>query len=399
MNKNLLVYRLLLGKKLQNSLVAVIMALGVALAITVLLLANGVHESMVQAARPFPMLMGAKGSPNQLVLNSVFLKDQPVGNLSYAEVEKLRTSKAVEQAIPLGFGDNYRGLRLIGTEKELFALKLLGSKEEWLQLAQGRVFGEEQEAVLGAEAARLSGLKLGDSFASAHGLVANANSKAHEEIYKVVGILKPVHGPYDQGIFVPIESIWEHHKHSGQDEDALAKEVTAIIIRPTGYAASMQLAAAYSKHPSLQIVFPAKIVIQIFSILGNIEKALQMLNYAVLALALLIIAGSLYWFSLCSAHQQAIMRAMGGTTAQVVSLYFRLGMCLVGIGATGGLALGHGLYYGLASMLQGRAGLYLPQQILPEEGILVAVILLLGAICSWLPAYWTALRSDIVENL
>ena len=204
MNKNLLVYRLLLGKKLQNSVVALIMGLGVALAVIVLLLANGVHQSMVQAAKPFPLLMGAKGSPNQLVLNSVFLKDQPVGNISYSVLEELRQSKAVEQAIPLGFGDNYRGFRLIGTEKELFELNLLGTKQEhWLQLAEGRAFADEQEAVLGAEAARLSGLKLGDSFASVHGLVANANSKAHEEKYKVVGILKPVHGPYDQGILCP----------------------------------------------------------------------------------------------------------------------------------------------------------------------------------------------------
>ena len=83
---------------------------------------------------------------------------------------------------------------------------------------------------------------------------------------------------------------------------------------------------------------------QIFSILGNVEKVLQMLNYAVLAMALLIIAGSLYWFSLCSAHQQAIICAMGGTTSQVVGLYFCLGMCLVGLGLAGGLILGHGLY-------------------------------------------------------
>ena len=318
MNKNLLVYRLLLGKKLQNSVVALIMALGMALAVIVLLLANGVHQSMVQAAKPFPLLMGAKGSPNQLVLNSVFLKDQPVGNISYSVLEELRQSKAVEQAIPLGFGDNYRGFRLIGTEKEFFELNLLGAKQEhWLQLAEGRAFADEQEAVLGAEAARLSGLKLGDSFASVHGLVANANSKDHKEKYKVVGILKPVHGPYDQGIFVPMESIWEHHSHGKADAP---KEVTAIVIRPTGYAASMQLAASYSKHPAVQVVFPAKIVIQIFSILGNVEKLLQMLNYAVLAMALLIIAGSLYWFALCSAHQQAIMRALGGTTRQVVSL-------------------------------------------------------------------------------
>lgn len=138
---------------------------------------------------------------------------------------------------------------------------------------------------------------------------------------------------------------------------------------------------------------------QIFSILGNVEKVLQMLNYAVLAMALLIIAGSLYWFSLCSAHQQAIIRAMRGTTSQVVSLYFRLGMCLVCRGLAGGLILGHGLYYCLSSLLQSRAGLYLPQQLAAEEGVLVVGVLLLGALCSWLPAYLTALRSDIVENL
>ena len=153
------------------------------------------------------------------------------------------------QAIPLGFGDNYRGFRLIGTEKELFDLKLLGAKQEsWLQFAQGRAFSEAHEAVLGAEAASLSGLKLGDTFPSVHGLVANANSKSHGEKYKVVGILKPVHGPYDQGIFVTMESIWEHHKHGAQEpakyvEHDNDRDVTAVIIRPMGYGASMQLVA------------------------------------------------------------------------------------------------------------------------------------------------------------
>lgn len=95
---------------------------------------------------------------------------------------------------------------------------------------------------------------------------------------------------------------------------------------------------------------------------------------------------------------------MGGTTSQVVNLYFRLGMCLVCTGLAGGLILGHGLYYCLSSLLESRAGLYLPQQLALEEGVLVGGVLLLGvlllgALCSWLPAYLTALRSDIVGNL
>ena len=82
-----------------------------------------------------------------------------------------------------------------------------------------------------------------------HGLVANANSKSHGEKYKVVGILKPVHGPYNQGIFVTMESIWEHHKHGEQEltkyvEHDNDRDVTAVIIRPMGCAASMQLVAS-----------------------------------------------------------------------------------------------------------------------------------------------------------
>lgn len=101
---------------------------------------------------------------------------------------------------------------------------------------------------MGAEAARLSWLKLGDTFSSVHGLVDNANSKSHGDKYKVAGILKPVHGPYDQGIFVTMESIWEHHKHGEQEltkyvEHDNDRDVTAVIIRPMGYAASMQLVA------------------------------------------------------------------------------------------------------------------------------------------------------------
>ena len=102
---------------------------------------------------------------------------------------------------------------------------------------------------MGAEADRLSGLKLGETFSSVHGLVANANSKSYGEKYKVAGILKPVHGPYDQGIFVTMESIWEHHKHGEQEpakyvEHDNDRDVTAVIIRPMGCAASMQLVAS-----------------------------------------------------------------------------------------------------------------------------------------------------------
>lgn len=394
MSKMQLLRRLLAGRKLQHSLAVFVMACSVALAVCVLLLAEGLHSGITQAGKPFPLLMGAKGSPNQLVLNSVFLKDQPVGNISYTQLEKLRANKLVAQAVPLGFGDNYKGYRIVGTGKDIFSFQGVGSKGKWLQLAAGKAFAEPGEAVVGAETAAKLGLKLGDTFASVHGLVANANAKAHKEQYKVVGILKPVKGPYDNAIFVSMESIWQSHVH----HDDADKEITAVLIRPKGYAESMQLAALYSKDRDVQLIFPSKTIIQLFSIMGNMETLLRLLSGAVLLLALLIIGSSLYWLVLTSLRQQAVMRALGASAAQIGKLYVQLGMTLVAGGLLGGLLLGHGVYALLSLLLQQGAGLYLPQQLLPAEGALAAAVLLSGLLCSVLPV-WLLSRRDVANAL
>lgn len=383
MNEGLLVRRLLAGKKLQNILAASVMALCIALAVSVMLLAAGLHGSLTQAARPFPLLMGAKGSPNQLVLNSIFLKDQPVGNIPYAKLEELRRSGKVTQAVPLGFGDNYRGHRLVGTEKEIFQLKGVGAAKPWLALAEGRAFAGIGEAVLGAEAARRTGLKLGDSFASVHGVADAPQGRTHQGRYQVVGILQPVNGPYDGAVLVSMESVWRQHRHEGGDE----RQVTAIAIRPQGYAEALQLAALYSKDREAQLIFPSQTIIELFAVMGNAEKLLQALALAVMALALLIIGGSLYWLLLGSVRQQGVMRALGAAAGQVNRLYFRLGMTLVAAGLLAGLLAGHGIYALAGQALRRSAGLYLPFLLLPEEGLLAAAVLLLGAFGSWLTVY------------
>lgn len=394
MNEKLLIRRLLEGKKLQNILAVAVMTLCVALAVSVLLLSAGLHGSLTQAAQPFPLLMGAKGSPNQLVLNSIFLKDQPVGNISYNKLEELRRSDKVAQAVPLGFGDNYRGYRLVGTEREIFKMQGVGAAEPWLRFAEGRAFLGAGEAVLGAEAARRTGLKLGDSFASVHGVTAAPGGKAHAGKYKVVGVLRPVDGPYDGAIFVSMESVWQQHKHEENDE----RQLTAIVIRPRGYAQALQLAAAYSKDLSVQLIFPAKTVVELFAVMGNVEKLLQIFSLVVMALALLIIGGSLYWLILGSLRQQGVMRALGATAAQVNRLYFKLSMTLVLAGLTLGLLAGHGVYALLGEVLRRSAGLYLPFLLLPEEGALLAAVLLSGGFCSWLPVHLLGKR-DVAEYL
>ena len=233
-------------KPLQSLVACFVVMASIAMAVLVLLFADGVHSGLTSAAEPFPIVAGSKGSPNQLVLNTVFLKDTPMSNISYTEVEKLRANKNVAMAVPFGYsyteveklranknvamavpfgyGDNYRGFRMAGTEKEIFnynyrGFRMAGTEKEifnyvinpqrgkWLQINEGRAFEAPFEAVLGARMAAMTGLKVGDTFKTSHGMVEIPGSKGHAQEYKVVGILKPVNGPYDQSILTDIKSI------------------------------------------------------------------------------------------------------------------------------------------------------------------------------------------------
>lgn len=395
MHEYTLIKRLLLSRPLQNLLAALVMALSIATAANVMLLAEGIHGAMVQASQPFPMLMGAKGSPNQLVLNTVFLKDQPVGNFSYTMVHELRSNPNVAQAVPLGYGDNYKGYRIVGTEREL--LELHGVEKNaapWLKLEHGKAFSKDYEAVIGAEVAAKTGLKLGDSFTSVHGVVHNVGAKAHDyQKFTVVGILQRAHGPYDSSIIVPMTSIWNMHSHGDEKQ-----EVTAVVIVPKGYAQSMALASSYSKNHEVQIIFPSKTVIELFSIMGDLQKLLQSFSMIIMALALLIVGSSLYWFITSSRRDQAIMRALGAGESDIMQLYFKLGMTLICIGGLLGLGLGHLLFAGLGAMLQEHTGLYLAGGFLRQELYLLGSVIFCGAVCSVVPAY-LLLRRDVAENL
>lgn len=395
MHEYTLIKRLLLSRPLQNLLAALVMALGIATAANVMLLAEGIHGAMVQASKPFPMLMGAKGSPNQLVLNTVFLKDQPVGNFSYTMVHELRSNPNVAQAVPLGYGDNYKGYRIVGTEREL--LELHGVEKNaapWLKLEHGKAFSKDYEAVIGAEVAAKTGLKLGDSFTSVHGVVHNVGAKAHDyQKFTVVGILQRAHGPYDSSIIVPMTSIWNMHSHGDEKQ-----EVTAVVIVPKGYAQSMALASSYSKNHEVQIIFPSKTVIELFSIMGDLQKLIQSFSMIIMALALLIVGSSLYWFITSSRRDQAIMRALGAGESDIMQLYFKLGMTLICIGGLLGLGLGHLLFAGLVAMLQEHTGLYLAGGFLRQELYLLGSVIFCGAVCSVVPAY-LLLRRDVAENL
>ncbi|MDR3590781.1 MAG: ABC transporter permease [Negativicutes bacterium] len=408
-------WRNLWAKPLQNLLTVAVVATALSMTVTVLLLASSIHYGLVRATEPFDLIVGAKGSQNQLVLNTVFLQDVPVGNIDYAIAAELAANPLVESAVPMGFGDNYRGYRVVGTEPALFEHRAKADRPPWLQIAEGRPFQASFEAVLGAKTARETGLKLGDQFVSSHGVVAGGESHADQK-YTVVGILRQVDGPYDQAILTSLQSIWQAHEHHSDPQPATAASVahqaaddddddhnhghgtTVILVKPKGYAEAMRLYQQFQKDSRTQMVFPAQVVVNLFAVLGQGEKVLNMIGYSVFAMALLLVSFSVYWSSLSRARDRAILRAIGASRTDIFLIIAVEGLLMVWSGVLIGVLAGHGIFSLITSLLQQKTAISFAGPFTAAEGYTIAAALLIGLLAAVIPA-WSTAKSDIAANL
>jgi putative ABC transport system permease protein len=202
----------------------------VGLAVSIMILQREGAALFGQTDYGFDILIGAKGSPLQLVLNTVYHIDKAPGAIPYSLYERIRDDAGYQQyariAIPFAVGDTFQGLPIMGTTTHLFGFDETGKPLDQsktleyrpgrkYELAQGKVFGPDVfEAVIGAEVAERAGLKLGDKFHATHG---NPGPKEkpdiHEEQWTVVGILAPTHTASDRVLYIPLTSFYTIAEH------------------------------------------------------------------------------------------------------------------------------------------------------------------------------------------
>ena len=386
-------------RPLRYGLLVLLTAVACALPVFVIQLAGGLYQGLNRAAAPFPILAGAKGSPYQLVLNTVFLRDRPIGNIPYGEVENLRQSGKADQVLPLAFGDSFRGFRLCGTEQEIFSYVVPGEHKPWLRTVQGRRFNGTGEAVLGAETARLTGLQVGDVFQSSHGFIAKG--KAHPHPYRVVGILAPVQGPYDKAILVPLEDIWEAHAgHGSALVPGQKGEVTAILVRPKGYGQAMQLLAAWQrkKGGSSQLLFPAQSLIALYGMVGQSQQFWITLSLGLLGAATLVTLLALYWDGTSRMEEWALLQALGASHRKTQSLLLLEQFLLLLLGSTLGWVLGWGGSLLAAEGIGQQAAVQMSRVPL-WQGFLAPVLLLAAGTLGGLVPLWLLRKKDIAPYL
>lgn len=235
MNTPLIVYKNLRQRALSTVMTAVAIALGVALVTAITCLRQQARDNFDRVAASYELVVGAKGSPLQLVLNTVYHLDVPVGNIPFGYYQTLKNDWRVQYAVPFALGDNYQGFRLVGTEAEYFKfIELRGGQK--LTLAEGKVFEGDYQAVFGseaaAEAAKRAGLKVGGKFIAKHGVQDTVAGEEHDhDPFTMVGILKPTGTPIDRVIFISLGSVDEIHKAKPDEPKSsadLAEELSKL---------------------------------------------------------------------------------------------------------------------------------------------------------------------------
>jgi putative ABC transport system permease protein len=423
--------------------------LGVALAVAILLIKQGVQQRFEQGTLGYEMVVGAKGSPLQLVLNVVYNLDISPGNISWKLFERLRDDKRVKLAVPFSVGDNYKGFRIVGTtdtffkdfefepgrKPELAAGRIFNFSEDALKSAfqeaadrarerEAKERGEEVkpapepahverpfEAVVGSTVAQEAGLAVGQTFIAAHGVQPSAEAKEHtENPWTVVGILQPTHTAVDRAIYINLDSFYhiEGHELRGptapekpeeKDNDPDPGQVSSIVLKLRSPITAFGLYREINDREDAQAAFPAAEIRKLFDIVGNIDRLLLAQAILILVVAGVAIAVSIYNSMSERRREIAILRALGARRATIFSIVLLEAVTICLFGAAAGLVGGH-VVVGLANgALYKASGFVIPAfHIQPLEWYVLGIAVILGAVAGLGPAFG-AYRTDVAKNL
>ena len=379
------------GRLVATTLTAVSIALGVSLVVASVLLARGIKDGFIAGATDYNLVVGAKGSPTQLVLGVVFRMDLATPNIEDTIYQSLHQDPRVETAVPIGVGDAFRGFRYVATNKAYFAA--FPWRHKTFALAAGKFFTDDPpskpayEAVLGAEAARSTGLQIGDRFYEGEEMA--------EYPLTVVGILRPTHSADDRAIFFSLPSYW------GMNEVArgmAVKPLTAVLIRPKRMSDLPSLNRELNISADTQAVLPSAVLLTIFNMMAVAENVLKMILAIVGIIVLLYVFVAMYSATMERRREIATMRALGARRATVFGIILAESAGLATVGGVVGLLAGHAIAY-LAGLVLGQSGLVTnPFLFNPFEPVVLVSVILLGTLAGLLPAV-LAYRTEVAENL
>lgn len=354
----LLAWRYLWSRPLTTVLNLCLLSLGLATLALVLIARDQVNRAFERDLQGIDLVVGAKGSPMQLILSGVFHIDVPPGNIALEEIESLARHPQVAQVIPLSLGDNVNGFRIVGTT-------VAYPNHYGATLAQGVMWTEPMQAVLGAQVAARTDMSLGQAFEGAHGL-GTGGAVHGDSRYQVTGVLKPCGCVLDRLVLTATESVWQVHDDmhatddmTEEDKAAIAadREVTLALIRYNTPLAAVALPRFINSSTAMQAASPALEITRLLSMVGAGTRLMQGVGLVVLAVAALSVFVALWNAVRERRADLAMLRMLGAAPAKVGALLLCEALWLAALGCMIGLALAHGATALLAQWLAAEQSL------------------------------------------
>lgn len=411
-------WRLALASAWNRRLSLGLTLLAVVLASTLLLsverIRQAARDGFAQSVSGTDLVVGARTSPVQLVLYSVFRLGEATNNLSWDSYRKIAADPAIAWSVPLALGDSHRGYPVLGTTPAYFEHYRYGDRQP-LHLASGQVFAGIFDAVLGAEVAQRLGYTVGERITLTHG-DGGLEGMAHDDKpFTVVGILAPTGTPVDRTVHVGLAAIEAIHldwvggaplpgfsiaAEVVQKFDLTPKSITAFLVGLHQRVEVFRLQRkinGFAGEPLLAVL-PGVALDQLWQTVGVVEQALQAVSWLVLAVGLAGLMATMLAGLNERRREMAILRSLGAGPRHLLALLLLESAIVSLLGALLGLALvsllalaGDGLFsrFGLAA---------LPLALSAREMQLLGLVLVCGTLVGLLPA-WRAYRLSLADGL
>ena len=394
-------FRYLWSRPLAAALNLLLLTLGLGSMTFMLLVSTQIDHAFERDLAGIDAVVGAKGSPMQLILSGVFHIDVPPGNVPLAEVQALAQNPQVAQVIPLSLGDSFRSFRIVGTTSDYV-------QHYQAQFAQGALWAQPMQVVLGAQVAQATGLVLGSRFIGTHGLGEGGHAHG-DNPYTVTGVLAPCGCVLDRLILTATESVWKVHETANaadptdaEERQALEddREVTMALIRYKSPLAAVTFPRFINSSTPMQAAAPAQEVSRLLRLVGVGSDVLRGFG-----LVLLATAGLSLFIALWSAVRErrydlAMLRMLGAPARRVAGLVVCEAWWLALLASAAGLLAGHVLAEVAGQMLQAERSLHVTGWVwLPAEWWIPAGALLVATLAASLPALNVYRRVDVLSLL
>ena len=391
------------NRPLSSVLSVILLSLGVSMISLLILINTVLKEQMDNNLKGIDMVVGAKGSPLQLILSSVYHVDSPTGNIPLNEAKAIEKNKMVGNSVPLLYGDNFKGYRIVGTNSNFFELYNL-------KIKAGDYFNNYFEAVVGSKVAEKLNLNLGDEFVSSHGL--RETGETHDETsFSVTGILEYSNSVADNLILTSPNSIWEihedhnhseqidhddehdhdehdhdEHNHDEHDHDN-EREITAMLVKFKSPMNIIQFPRYINEQTNLQSAVPSYEISRLFKLFGFGIETISLLAYLIIIVSGISIFITLFNSMKERKYDLALIRTLGGTRIQLTMMLIFESLFLTILGFIMGVFLSRiGLLF-ISNFIEANLNFSLNNIIIiNEEWWLFLISVMIGLVSCLIPS-------------